>query len=597
MLTSFSSCDMIKPNLFLKGIFMMARDAYPRPELVRENFTNLCGQWEFEFDFGRSGRERELPQKSHLERTIHVPFCPESKLSGIGYRDFIGACWYRKTLTLTPEAGQRVLLHFEAAYHTTEVYLNGMSVGVHRGGYTPFCFDITEHLRTGENVITVCCEGDPRSPLEPSGKQSDRLMSYGCMYTRCTGIYAPVWLEVVPDTYLASVKLDPDPDNSRLFLTLTFCGNAEKTVSLEASLYGRKVGAVTAKTTQQTLKTVIDLEALSLWSPESPTLYDLDIQVSAGSGMDKVRSYFGMRKIELDGVCLRINGKRVFQRLVLDQGYYPDGIYTAPNEDAFRRDIELAKRLGFNGARLHERVFDRRFLYEADRLGYLVWGEYANWGFDHTNSGNLGIYLSEWVEAVSRDYNHPALIGWCPFNETWDRDGRKQEDSLLREVYRETKRLDPMRPVIDTSGNYHVATDIYDVHDYCQDIDAYHRRYDRFEDGEVFENRPGRQTYNGQPYMVSEYGGIRWSDDETSWGYGDTPKSIEDFVDRYVSMIEILMSNPRICGVCYTQLYDVEQEQNGLYRFDRTPKFDEDVMARLAAAMQKQAAVEEIPDA
>ena len=204
-------------------------------------------------------------------------------------------------------------------------------------------------------------------------------------------------------------------------------------------------------------------------------------------------------------------------------------------------------------------------------------------GFDHTNSGNLGIYLSEWVEAVSRDYNHPALIGWCPFNETWDRDGRKQDDSLLREVYRETKRLDPMRPVIDTSGNYHVVTDIYDVHDYCQDIDAYHRRYDRFEDGEVFENRPGRQTYNGQPYMVSEYGGIRWSDDEASWGYGDTPKSIEDFVGRYVSMIEILMSNPRICGVCYTQLYDVEQEQNGIYHFDRTPKFDENVMARLAA--------------
>ena len=571
----------------------MTRTAYPRPELVRENWTNLCGEWEFEFDFGRSGRERGLPQKEKLERRINVPFCPESELSGIGYKDFIGACWYRRTLSVHPRENERTLLNFEAAYHTTEVFVNGKSVGSHRGGYTPFTFDITEALRDGENVITVCCEGDSRSRFEPSGKQSERFSSHGCMYTRSTGIYAPVWLETVPRTHLKTVKMDPDTDNSRLFCDLESSESGEKTVTLTAALDGKTVGTATAKTTMKVLKTVVELDTLSLWSPESPTLYDLTIEVTADGQTDAVRSYFGMRKIELDDVCLKINGKRIFQRLVLDQGYYPDGIYTAPDDKAFARDIRISMRLGFNGARLHERVFERRFLYEADRLGYLVWGEYANWGFDHTDSDGLQYFLPEWTEAVARDYNHPALIGWCPFNETWDRDGKQQSDALLREVYLETKRLDRIRPVIDTSGNYHVMTDIYDIHDYCQDIPSYHRRYDQFGDGEIFENRPGRQTYAGQPYFISEYGGIKWSGDESSWGYGDTPKSVGEYVERYTSMIEILMKNPRICGVCYTQLYDVEQEQNGIYHYDRSPKFDEKTMDSLAEAMKKKAAIEE----
>ena len=571
----------------------MKRTAYPRPELVRENWTNLCGEWDFEFDFGRSGKERGLPGKEHLNQNIIVPFCPESELSGIGYKDFISACWYHKTVTLTPSETERILLNFEAAYHTTEVFVNGISVGIHRGGYTPFTFDITDFLTDGENSLTVLCIGDPRNPDEPSGKQSEKYASYGCMYTRSTGIYAPVWLEVVPKTHLKALRLDPDIDNSRLFCELELSTLTNKTVTLTASLGGRTVGITRTKTTSKILKTVIDLDMLSLWSPETPTLYDLAIEIMSDGQVDTVRSYFGMRKVELDDRCLKLNGKRIFQRLVLDQGYYPDGIYTAPDDDAFARDILLAKRLGFNGARLHERVFERRFLYEADRLGYLVWGEYANWGLDHTDIRNLPYFLSEWAEAVARDYNHPALIGWCPFNETWDRDGKKQSDELIRQIYYETKRLDRVRPCIDSSGNYHVETDLYDIHDYCQDIAAYHRRYDKFEDGEVFENRPDRQQYGGQPYFLSEYGGIKWSEEEASWGYGDAPKTVDEYVDRYTSMIRILMSNPRICGVCYTQLYDVEQEQNGIYHYDRTPKFDEQTMELLAQAMREKSAIEE----
>ncbi len=580
---------------------MTTRNAYPRPELVRSEWVNLCGEWEFEFDFGKSGKARGVQNKEKLDRVINVPFCPESKLSGVEYKDFINACWYRRTVVLEPKAGERTLLNFEAAYYKTEVFVNGTFVGKHKGGYTPFTFDITDALKAGENSIAVCCEGDARDKTQPSGKQCERHHSYGCMYTRSTGIYAPVWLETVPALYLKSVKLDPDTDNSRLFCELSLSEIGEKTVKLTASLSGKNVGTATVKTTMKTVRAVVDLDTLSLWSVETPTLYDLAIEIVNENGADRVQSYFGMRKIELDGKCLCINGKRVFQRLVLDQGYYPEGVYTAPTDDAFANDIVLSQRIGFNGARLHERVFERRFLYEADKRGYLVWGEYPNWGFDYTNDANTHIYLREWMEAMARDYNHPALIGWCPFNETWNIDGRQQSNEMLRTIYEQTKLVDPVRPCIDTSGNYHVVTDIYDIHDYNQSVEAYQRRYGAMTDTEVFDNMNNggrRQTYGGQPYFISEYGGIKWAkelenDRQQSWGYGDAPKSIDEYVDRFVGLTSVLMDTAKICGLCYTQLYDVEQEQNGIYYYDRTPKFDEATMDKLAAVLKRKAAIEE----
>ena len=560
---------------------MTTRTAYPRPELVRENWTNLCGEWEFEFDFGKSGVRRGVQNKEKLERTICVPFCPESELSGVNYKDFIGACWYRKTVNVSPKVGERTLLNFEAAYHTTLVFVNGKMAGKHKGGYTPFTFDITDLLEDGDNSIAVLCEGDSRDKKQPSGKQSEFYESRGCMYTRSTGIYAPVWMETVPAVYLKAIKMDPDVDNSRLACELTLAGEGEKRVTLTASLGGKTVGTASAKTTLGTVKMLLDLDTLSLWSVETPTLYDLSIEVENGGVIDTVTSYFGMRKIEMDKKCLRINGKRVFQRLVLDQGYYPDGIYTAPNDEAFARDIKISQRVGFNGARLHERVFERRFLYEADRLGYLVWGEYPNWGFDYTKDENTYIYLKEWQEAMARDYNHPALIGWCPFNETWGVEGRNQSDEMLRTIYEETKLLDPVRPCIDTSGGYHVVTDIYDIHDYNQSPEAFAKRYFSMTDTEVFDNMNNngqRQKYKGEPYFISEYGGIKWAaqmeNSVTSWGYGNSPRTVEEYVERYTGLTDVLIHTPKVCGLCYTQLYDVEQEQNGLYTYERAPKFD-----------------------
>ena len=459
----------------------MRRTAYPRPELERKQWENLCGEWEFDFDFGKSGKDSNILEKEWFDYKIEVPFCPESRLSGIGHRDFIPACWYRRKFESKRLGGDRLILNFEAACHKTEVFVNGKSVGTHTGSYTPFSFDITEYVADGENTLAVYCESDVRDGRQPSGKQSDKYASYGCYYTRSTGIWQPVWLERVPAAHLEDIKLDPDVDNSVLFVRAKLAGSGEKKICLEASLGGKKVGKAKAVTTGNYVRLALPIEKLSLWSVETPTLYDLDITVSGKGSEDKVHSYFGMRKIELDKTRLLINGKPVFMRLVLDQGYYPESVYTAPTDDAFIKDIKLSQALGFNGARLHQRVFERRFLYEADKNGYLVWGEYASWGFDHTRDDGLRYFLPEWMEAMNRDYNHPALIGWCPLNETWDIRGRRQNDEILSDIYLATKRFDPTRPCIDTSGNYHVITDIYDIHDYCQDIASYHRRYDSFE--------------------------------------------------------------------------------------------------------------------
>ena len=320
-------------------------------------------------------------------------------------------------------------------------------------------------------------------------------------------------------------------------------------------------------------------------------LYDLTLTFCG----DTVQSYFGLREVRLDDRRFLLNGRSVFMRLVLDQGFYPDGIYTAKDEQALIRDVELSMAAGFNGARLHEKVFEPRFLYHCDRMGYIVWGEYPNWGADHSDPRALAPFLQEWIEAVERDFNHPSIIGWCPFNETWDYDGRRQWNEFLRTVYRATKAIDPTRPCIDTSGNYHVETDIYDLHDYEQNVDVFHAQYDKLAtENELFDrhhDHGGAQIWKGEPVFLSEYGGIRWAgEDAVGWGYGEAPKTEAEFKARYKGLTDTLLDNPRMCGFCYTQLYDVEQELNGLYTYGREPKFDMDFFK---AVNSRKAAIEE----
>jgi beta-galactosidase/beta-glucuronidase len=546
------------------------RPEYPRPQFVRDSWLNLNGTWQFEMDPGRSGRERGLVDAARLGRQILVPFCPESRASGIGHTDFMPAVWYQRSFTV-PDGweGQRVLLQFGAVDYDCWAYVNGQEVSFHRGGYTPFTVEVTDVLQDGENRLVVYAEDDTRSPLQPSGKQSPRFESFGCFYTRTTGIWQTVWLEAVPSTHLLRPRLTPDLEAGRLHIQVRADGRAEGLGVLARALAdGTQVGTGTAPVRGGWAWLSLELDEARPWTPEDPFLYDLDLDLVEGARtVDHLRCYFGLRSLAIEGPAVLLNGQPLFQRLVLDQGFYPDGIYTAPTDDALRADIERSMAMGFNGARLHQKVFEERFLYWADRLGYLVWDEYPNWGLDLRRPEALERVLPEWLSVLERDYSHPAVVGWCPFNETQ----RDQNPEVVRIVYRATKQFDVARPVIDTSGYVHVETDLFDVHDYDQNPETFAARYAPFRFPE--HSAP----YAEQPYWVSEYGGIWWNPGQTdseSWGYGDRPANEQEFMARYEALTETLLQHPCMCGFCYTQLYDIEQEVNGLYTYERSAKFD-----------------------
>lgn len=565
----------------------MYRTEHPKPQFMRENWRNLNGEWQFEIDHGVSGKERGLYRAdAEFSEVIQVPFCPESRLSGIGNTDFMNSVWYRRELELSEEElNGRVLLHFGAVDYLTTVYVNGEVCGTHKGGYISFSMDITDHLKTGRNILTVHAKDDTRSRQIPSGKQCMKYGSEGCFYTRTTGIWQTVWLEFVPEAHIVKAKYVTDIHAGTVTIFMQLCG--EETVTAEAFYKGRSVGRAETFSSGGNAVLTLRLSEIHLWEVGKGRLYDLDLTY----GKDHVQSYFGLRSIRLTDRKFLINEKSIFQRLVLDQGFYPEGIYTAPSDAELENDIRRSLAMGFNGARLHEKIFEERFLYHCDRLGYIVWGEYPNWGMDHSFADSIYGMLPEWLEEIERDFNHPAIIGWCPFNETWDVNGRKQFDELLSTVYQTTKSADPTRPCIDTSGNFHVITDIYDLHDYEQDPKTFAEHYrelgktNKFLFGTSFEER---QTYDGKrPFFVSEYGGIGWCTDADAWGYGNIPNSEAEFMERLKGLTDVLLDNANMFGFCYTQLTDVEQEQNGLYTYDRQPKFEperiRDIFARKAA--------------
>jgi len=578
------------------------RTEHPNPQWERKRWKCLNGEWEFEFDFGQSAIDREVYKQSKLQNKINIPFCPESELSGINYKDFIPAVCYMKAIEISEEEIRgRVILHFGAVDYRALLYINGEFVGEHEGGYTSFEFDITEKLIKGENTIFLYAEDNLRSGKQCAGKQSDKEYSYGCSYTRTTGIWQSVWLEFVPLKYIKFAKFYPNAENGTVAIVGEVQGAGKLSIrtSYEDTVTGEAV-----IDTNGVFATTIQLSEKHLWEVGKGGLYDIEFTFED----DFVKSYFGLRDVRIENNRVLINNKPVFQRLVLDQGYYPDGIYTAPSEEALVKDIKLSLVAGFNGARLHEKVFEPRFLYHADRMGYIVWGEYPNWGlkiFDDSNV--LADILSGWTEAVERDFNHPSIVCWCPFNETWLYNEKETGGKLLKTIYSYTKKLDSTRPCIDTSGHYHVITDIYDIHDYTQDVERFSRYFKALAENGDFdytntdeERQPFFQRFykykKGMPVMVSEYGGIKWdteriedAEQKISWGYGDEPESIEEFISRYKGLTECLLFNKNICGFCYTQLYNVEQEKNGLYTYERESKFDISVIRKIN---QQTAAIE-----
>ncbi len=570
---------------------IIPRAEHPNPQMERKTWLNLNGLWNFKFDFGASGIDRKYYEEAAWDLKILVPFCPESTLSGIHYTDFIPMVWYRRTVDLEPERlGGRTLLHFGAVDYECTVWVNKTEAGTHKGGYTSFCLDITGFVHAGENEIIVCARDDNRSGKQPRGKQCEYYTSQGCDYTRTTGIWQTVWLEFVPEHYIKEVRYFPNVlENS---LTIQAVTSGQGTFSARALWNGKCCGEASAKAAGN-LTLTLPLNELHLWSAGNGNLYGLELQFEE----DRVNSYFGMREIRIDGEKILLNGKPIFQRLVLDQGFYPDGIYTAPDEKSMVRDIEISLQAGFNGARLHQKVFEPRFLYHCDRMGYLVWGEYGSWGIDHSSAAALESFLPEWVETVERDFNHPAILAWCPFNETWDFKGRRQDDTLLKTVWEMTKRIDPTRPCIDTSGHFHVVTDIFDMHDYEQDPKVLREKYESVtENGTLRCTFPERQSLaKKEPVLISEYGGIKWDPEaaaDAGWGYGVGPQSEAEFLERYRGLTDALLDNPHMCGFCYTQLYDVEQERNGLYSYTRKPKFDMDIIKNINTRKAAMEAIE-----
>jgi len=589
------------------------RPEYPRPQCVRPDWLCLNGEWQFEIDSGDSGEERGLRERE-LAHRIMVPFCPESELSGIGYVDFMNVVWYRRVVSI-PAAwrGRDVLLHFQACDYDTTVWVNGIQVGRHRGGFTPFTCDLRGVAEPGGEATIVVRARDLKDMIgKPAGKQASSFPNRGCHYTRTTGIWQTVWLEPVPRTYLQRPRVTPNLADGTLHITQPIGGNRAG-LTLRARLLDEHgvVAAAAAPADRDfmpQLVLAIPAERLRLWSPADPFLYNLEIELcdTAGVVCDTIASYAGMRSVTLDGMAVKINGTTVFQRLVLDQGYYPDGILTAPTDDALRRDIELSMAAGFNGARLHQKVFEERFLYHADRLGYLVWAEFADWISFGTDMFNRPVYhatiITQWLEALHRDYSHPCIIGWCPLNESHDGfpGTITPLDDATRGMFLATKAMDQTRPVLDSSGYSHRVpeADIYDSHDYDQRPDAVRERHAGLAAGTPYVNlergQPMSVPYRGQPYFVSEFGGIWWNPeaaaDTPSWGYGERPKTIEEFYTRFEGLCHVLLENPAMFGYCYTQLTDVFQEQNGLYFFDRRPKFD---VARLRAIQTRAAAIEQ----
>ncbi len=566
------------------------RPEYPRPQFVRSEWLGLNGVWSFTVDPANGADHDARRTSTGFERPILVPFPPESALSRVHHTDFMASVWYHRELTV-PEAwaGRRVLLHFGAVDYECHTYLDGVPLGRHIGGSSSFSFDITAKVRFGEpQHLVVHALDDVRSRQQPAGKQSAARESFHVFYTRVTGIWQSVWLEAVPQRSLERLRIVPDAGTGRLLVEPTFAnaGPGDRW-ALRARLEGGEVARFEGPAVPGTFAD-LGPTTVRLWTPDTPHLYDLDLELRSGSGdvLDQVTSYAGIRTVELGDGRVWLNGEPIYQRLVLDQGYYPDGVWTAPSDAALRHDIDRAKALGFNGARLHQKAFEERYHAWADRLGFLTWAEAPSWGFDEADPEAARRFLSEWDELVLRDRNHPSIVTWTPLNESDPAVPPDAHARLATEAWSRTRALDPTRPINDTSGWVHVRTDLWTVHCYEQDPNVFRSLLSR-RPPDVYRNVPELEAdYEGQPYLVDEFGGIKWvpgseTERPADWGYGSDPPDEASFLERLEGLVDALLDLPHVSGYCYTQLTDVEQERNGLLNEDRSAKFADERLRRI----------------
>jgi beta-galactosidase/beta-glucuronidase len=564
----------------------------PLPQLRRAGWVSLDGTWEFAIDADARWRR---PEDVRFDRRIVVPFSPETERSGVGETGFFRACWYRRTFE-RPSLGpnERLLLHFGAVDHEATVWVNGVVCARHAGGYTPFEADVTEHLREGEpQSVVVRAYDDPQDLEKPRGKQDWQLEPHSIWYPRTTGIWQTVWLEKVPETRIAHLRWSPSLVRWEVGLEV-HVANASPGLHVEVTLSARGeqlasdryavVSGEVARGITLSDPGIDDFRNELLWAPPSPTLIDarLTLRGTGGEVLDAVESYTALRSISIDGDRFVLNGRPYPLRLVLDQGYWDGCGLTAPDDDALRRDVELAKAMGFNGVRKHQKVEDPRYLYWADRLGLLVWGEMPSaYRFTRTSVERVG---REWMEAMDRDFSHPCVVAWVPFNESWGAPNLPEsarERHYVQALFHLTKTLDPTRPVIGNDGWESVATDIIGIHDYDGDPQQLARRYHSEEvRPKLFRReRPGGRvivldgSHAEHPIVLSEFGGIALGRERgKQWGYSRAEDEAV-FARRYAELLEVVRGIAMFAGFCYTQFADTYQEVNGLLRSDRTPKF------------------------
>lgn len=577
---------------------MDIRETHPRPQLVRPRWTSLDGPWQFAYDDANAGLRDSWPQRPDpFDRTIQVPFPPESRASGVADPAFHPVVWYRRTFEVPPaDRDGRLLLHFGAVDYHARVWLNGRLVAEHTGGHTPFSADITAALADGEQVLVVRAEDQPEDLTQPRGKQFWEPQPRRIWYHRTSGIWQPVWLEPVPPTFVADVRWTPDLDRGLLGLQVELSAPppASLTLRVRLSLAGVTLADDRYTVERATLRREIALEpgriSMSreklLWSPTYPNLVDAELTLLDGEHeLDHVLSYAGVRSCGFADGRFLLNGRPYYLRLVLEQGYWPESHLAAPSAEALRREVELVKELGFNGVRIHQKVEDPRFLYWCDRLGLLVWGEMAaNFVFTTLAVERL---TREWIDMLRRDYSHPCIVTWVPFNESWgvpNLEGDQAQRHYVQALYHLTRALDPTRPVIGNDGWEHVISDVWGVHDYALDGATLRERYGSPEAVErtMSSVQPHYRTIRyeearraGQPVMLTEWGGISYAPaaGERWHGYG-TVTSTEAYLATYRELMEAILDSPVIAGFCYTQLTDTEQETNGLLTEDRAHKLD-----------------------
>jgi len=569
---------------------MIPKPEYPRMQFRREtSWQNLNGEWEFLPDPCGTGFQRGFFRPGQdFSMRILVPFCMESELSGLGIREPYKAVWYRRKVELPEEwQGKKILLHIGGADYLTSLWVDGEPAGRHVGGACSWSADVTRFLTPGrEHVLTVCCEDDLSTGLQAAGKQSDRYESYGCLFTRVTGIYGTVWIEAVAPEGLAGVRMETDIASGTATLFPAF-HSFDPDCRLTASLIrdGRNVASAECSCRPGACLQVHD-PSVRLWSPEDPFLYGLRFQVRRGETvLDEVESYLGFREVRACGGRILLNDRPVFLRFVLDQGYYPEGVWTAPDDKSLQRDIRLGLEAGFNGARLHQKVFEERFLYWADKMGYLVISECPDWRMNFLNPEACRRFLNEFREIILRDRNHPSIIAWTPLNETFHNAAIREEyESIYKKLgqydpmpntafYRDfvaslrasARELDPTRLFHDASGGLHADTDLCSRHFYAKDIGEFEQQ---FRPGEKVELHEPACPYTGQPFLIDEFGMI--------FPHADNLPDI-------AKQIRMMNGDPKCGGWCFTQLYDVEQEQNGLFRYDRSAKFDPDLLRSVFA--------------